>query len=146
MSKTLELNCDMGESFGAWNMGNDLEILPYIDAANIACGFHGGDPAVMRKTVAAALKHHVALGAHPGVLQGLPQGFGILRGVCAGGKRRLGWNNAAGMNGGERALPYPRCQHPGGPSRWIGAQIALRGKAAGKVPRAVIAKMPWHVL
>jgi len=74
MSKTLELNCDMGESFGAWNMGNDLEILPYIDAANIACGFHGGDPAVMRKTVAAALKHHVALGAHPG----LPdlQGFG----------------------------------------------------------------------
>jgi len=74
MSKKLELNCDMGESFGAWKMGNDLAILPYIDAANIACGFHGGDPTVMRQTVAAALAHNVVLGAHPG----LPdlQGFG----------------------------------------------------------------------
>jgi len=74
VTKTLELNCDMGESFGAWTMGNDLGILPYIDAANIACGFHGGDPSVMRQTVAAALKHGVVLGAHPG----LPdlQGFG----------------------------------------------------------------------
>jgi UPF0271 protein len=64
----------MGESFGVWKLGNDEAILPFVSSANIACGFHGGDPATMRKTVAAALKQGVALGAHPG----LPdlQGFG----------------------------------------------------------------------
>jgi UPF0271 protein len=74
MALRIDLNCDMGESFGAWKMGNDEEILPYVSSANIACGFHGGDPATMRKTVASAIKHGVALGAHPG----LPdlQGFG----------------------------------------------------------------------
>lgn len=74
MSLTLDLNCDMGESFGAWKMGNDAEIMPYISSANIACGYHGGDAGVMRETVACALEHGVALGAHPG----LPdlQGFG----------------------------------------------------------------------
>lgn len=63
---TLDLNCDMGESFGAWKMGNDEAVLAYVSSANIACGFHGGDPTTMRKTVEAALKHGVALGAHPG--------------------------------------------------------------------------------
>ena len=64
---TVDLNCDMGESFGAWNMGNDAAILPFITSANIACGFHAGDPAVMKQTVRAALRHGVALGAHPGL-------------------------------------------------------------------------------
>jgi len=50
MSLTLDLNCDMGESFGAWHMGHDTEIMPYISSANIACGYHAGDPAVMRET------------------------------------------------------------------------------------------------
>ncbi len=70
----IDLNCDMGESYGAWKMGNDEAILPFVTSANIACGFHAGDPATMRKTVAAALRHGVSLGAHPG----LPdlQGFG----------------------------------------------------------------------
>ncbi len=74
MTLRIDLNCDMGESYGAWKMGNDEAILPFVTSANIACGFHGGDPATMRKTVAAALKHGVSLGAHPG----LPdlQGFG----------------------------------------------------------------------
>jgi UPF0271 protein len=74
MTLRIDLNSDMGESFGAWKMGNDEAILPYVTSANIACGFHGGDPATMRKTVAAALRFGVALGAHPG----LPdlQGFG----------------------------------------------------------------------
>ena len=74
MALRIDLNCDMGESFGVWKLGNDEGIMPYVSSANIACGFHGGDPATMRKTVAAALKHGVALGAHPG----LPdlQGFG----------------------------------------------------------------------
>jgi UPF0271 protein len=61
----LLLNCDIGESYGAWTMGLDAEVMPYIDCANIACGFHAGDPSVMRKTVALALSHDVTIGAHP---------------------------------------------------------------------------------
>ncbi|MCJ9714195.1 LamB/YcsF family protein, partial [Bordetella hinzii] len=60
MSKTLDLNCDMGESYGAWPMGNDAAVLPLVSSANIACGFHGGDPGTMRKTVALALANGVA--------------------------------------------------------------------------------------
>jgi UPF0271 protein len=60
------LNCDIGESFGAWTMGLDAEVMPYIDCANIACGFHAGDPGTMRRTVALALRHGVRIGAHPG--------------------------------------------------------------------------------
>ncbi|HEX9108612.1 MAG TPA: 5-oxoprolinase subunit PxpA [Longimicrobiales bacterium] len=63
----VDLNCDMGESFGAWELGADAAVLPYITSANIACGFHAGDPGVMRRTVRAALGHGVALGAHPGL-------------------------------------------------------------------------------
>ena len=71
---TLDLNCDMGEGFGAYKMGNDIEILDHVTSANIACGFHAGDPPTMRRIVAAALAKGVAIGAHPG----LPdlQGFG----------------------------------------------------------------------
>ena len=61
----LLLNCDIGESYGAWTMGLDADVMPYIDCANIACGFHAGDPSVMRKTVALALTHNVTIGAHP---------------------------------------------------------------------------------
>ncbi len=67
MTLSIDLNCDMGESFGAWKMGQDDDILPHVSSANIACGFHAGDPGVMRKTVAAAIRHGVALGAHPGL-------------------------------------------------------------------------------
>jgi UPF0271 protein len=61
----MKLNCDLGESFGAWTMGLDSEVMPYIDQANIACGFHGGDPLVMQKTLALAKQHQVSVGAHP---------------------------------------------------------------------------------
>ncbi|GAB1531332.1 MULTISPECIES: LamB/YcsF family protein [Brevibacillus] len=64
--KTVDLNCDMGESFGTYQLGNDQEILSYITSANVACGFHAGDPATMRKTVQMALEAGVAIGAHPG--------------------------------------------------------------------------------
>ena len=64
---TVDLNCDMGESFGAWTLGNDAALMPFITSANVACGFHAGDPAVMKATVRAALRHHVAIGAHPGL-------------------------------------------------------------------------------
>ena len=72
--KRIDLNCDMGESYGAWKMGEDAAVMPYITSANIACGFHGGDPATIRKTVRLAVEHGVAIGAHPS----LPdiQGFG----------------------------------------------------------------------
>jgi UPF0271 protein len=70
----VDLNCDMGESFGAYRIGADDEVLPFVSSANIACGFHGGDPAVMRTTIAAAQARGVAIGAHPG-LQDLA-GFG----------------------------------------------------------------------
>lgn len=63
--KTIDLNCDMGESFGAWTMGQDADVLEFVSSANIACGFHAGDPATMRRTVTAAVARGVAIGAHP---------------------------------------------------------------------------------
>ena len=57
----------MGESFGTWTLGHDAALMPFITSANIACGYHAGDPAVMKATVRAALKHNVAIGAHPGL-------------------------------------------------------------------------------
>lgn len=63
----VDLNCDLGESFGAYKMGMDEEVLRFITSANIACGFHAGDPSVMRKTVQLALKNNVKIGAHPGL-------------------------------------------------------------------------------
>lgn len=62
----MKLNCDMGESFGVWPMGADAAVMPYIDMANIACGFHASDPQVMSKTIALAVSHGVTIGAHPG--------------------------------------------------------------------------------
>ncbi|CAH0169192.1 hypothetical protein SRABI96_01150 [Peribacillus sp. Bi96] len=64
--KTVDLNCDLGESFGAYQIGNDKEILDYATSVNIACGFHAGDPTVMRKTVQLAMGKAVKIGAHPG--------------------------------------------------------------------------------
>jgi len=65
--KFIDLNCDMGESYGRWTLGADEEIMPFITSANIACGYHGGDPHVMRKSVTLALQHRVAIGSHPGL-------------------------------------------------------------------------------
>jgi len=72
--KTLDLNCDMGEGFGAWKMGDDAALLDHVTSANIACGFHAGDPGTIHCTVKLAIEKGVAVGAHPS----LPdlQGFG----------------------------------------------------------------------
>jgi len=70
----IDINCDMGESFGIYKLGRDAEILDLVTSANIACGFHAGDPATMRKTVQLALRKNIGVGAHPG-LQDLA-GFG----------------------------------------------------------------------
>ncbi len=61
----MRLNCDMGEGFGRYSFGVDNRIMPHIHMANIACGFHAGDPAIMRQTVKMALHHGVEIGAHP---------------------------------------------------------------------------------
>ncbi len=70
----IDLNCDMGESFGRYTLGDDDGMLRLITSANIACGLHAGDPIVMQRTVAQAVKEHVAIGAHPGYPD--LQGFG----------------------------------------------------------------------
>jgi UPF0271 protein len=62
----IDINCDLGESYGAFKIGNDEKIMPHITSANIACGFHAGDPIIMAQTVNLAKKHGVAVGAHPG--------------------------------------------------------------------------------
>ena len=62
----VDLNCDLGESFGAYKIGNDESVIPFITSANVACGFHAGDPVVMNKTVSLCRDSGVAVGAHPG--------------------------------------------------------------------------------
>lgn len=63
----VDLNCDLGESFGSYRIGMDELIIPYISSANVACGFHAADPMVMNKTVASCKEHKVMVGAHPGL-------------------------------------------------------------------------------
>ena len=70
----IDLNADVGEGFGAWAMGSDADLLALVTSVNVACGFHAGDPAVMDRTVAAAARAGVALGAHPGYFD--LRGFG----------------------------------------------------------------------
>jgi len=77
MGKTVNLNADLGESFGAWSMGADEQILPLIGSANLACGFHAGDPLVMRNTLRLAKRNGVSVGAHPAFPD--LQGFGRRR-------------------------------------------------------------------
>jgi 5-oxoprolinase (ATP-hydrolysing) subunit A len=77
MAQTIDLNADMGESFGRWTLGNDEALMPHLTSANIACGFHGGDAHVMRHTVALAIEHGVGIGAHVGLPDLL--GFGRRR-------------------------------------------------------------------
>lgn len=70
----IDLNCDMGESFGRYSLGQDGEAIAFITSANVACGFHASDPQVMDRTLALAKEHGVAVGAHPGYLD--LRGFG----------------------------------------------------------------------
>jgi UPF0271 protein len=66
MTRTIDLNADMGESFGAWSLGNDAALLDIVTSANIACGFHAGDPDVMAAAMKLAVEKGVGIGAHPG--------------------------------------------------------------------------------
>ena len=59
--RSITLNCDMGESFGSWRMGNDEAVMPWVDMANIACGFHASDPQIMSNTIKLAIEHDLSL-------------------------------------------------------------------------------------
>ena len=71
---SVDLNCDMGESFGAWQMGNDAALMDFVSSVNVACGFHAGDASVIRQTIETAISKNVAVGAHPSFPD--LQGFG----------------------------------------------------------------------
>ncbi len=75
--RTIDLNCDMGESFGAWTIGDDEAMLDLVTSANVACGFHAGDPSVMRRTILSAKARGVSVGAHPSFMD--LYGFGRRR-------------------------------------------------------------------
>jgi UPF0271 protein len=107
MTLTVDLNADMGESFGPWTMGDDAALLETITSANIACGFHASDPDVMAATMAAAVKHGTGIGAHPG--------FADLQGF---GRRRL-------------ALSHSELRHL--VAYQLGAAQAMAALAGGKV-------------
>ena len=85
----IDVNSDVGESFGIYKLGLDEEVIPHITSANIACGFHAGDPRVMRKTVALAKQYGVGVGAHPGFLDLILAGA-FVAGLAAGGVASVG--------------------------------------------------------
>lgn len=85
MAESIDINVDMGESFGRWRLGNDAAMLPHVSSASIACGFHAGDPVTMRETVEHAIEHDVAIGAHVG----LPDLWGFGRRQMAVGADEL---------------------------------------------------------
>ncbi len=84
MTRSIDLNADMGESFGPWVMGSDADLLEIVTSASIACGFHAGDPHVMARSIAAASAQGVLIGAHPGFSD--LQGFGRRRMLLSAGE------------------------------------------------------------
>jgi 5-oxoprolinase (ATP-hydrolysing) subunit A len=107
MTLTVDLNCDMGESFGAYTMGDDAAMLDIITTANVACGFHAGDPVVMRDTILAAKARGVAVGAHPSFMD--LYGFGRRR-IIGDSPQDLEAQliyQIAAMQGMARALGWP---------------------------------------
>ena len=107
MPRQVDLNADMGEGFGPWKMGDDAALLDIITSANIACGFHAGDPDVMDKTMREAVKKGVGIGAHPG--------FADLKGF------------------GRRRLPIAHDELANAVSYQLGAAQAMARRAGGHV-------------
>ncbi len=105
IKSTIKLNCDLGESFGAWSMGMDADVMPLIDQANIACGFHAGDPTVLVNTLTLAKHHQVEVGAHPSYDD--KQGFGR-RSVKmnADELKHLLWYQIAAVDGVAKSLGF----------------------------------------
>jgi len=154
MASSIDLNCDMGESYGAWHMGNDEAVLQYVTSANIACGFHGGDPGTMRQTVAAALAQGVSLGAHPSlpdlvgfgrrVMQISPAEaydmvvyqIGALAGVAAAQGARLHHVKAHGALYNMAVKDAPLAQAICRAVRDVDASLVLYGLAGSELVRA----------
>lgn len=107
MTRKVDLNADMGEGFGPWHMGDDTALLDIVTSANIACGFHAGDPDVMDKTMRRAVVNSVGIGAHPG--------FADLKGF------------------GRRRLPIPAAELANAVAYQLGAAQAMARRAGGKV-------------
>ena len=107
MTRTVDLNADMGEAFGPWTMGDDAALLDIVTSANIACGFHAGDPDVMARTIAFAVKNRVGIGAHPG--------FADLKGF------------------GRRQLPLSHDEIANAVAYQLGAAQAMARRAGGHV-------------
>ena len=131
------LNADMSESFGAWSMGNDAGLLPLINSANIACGFHGGDYDIMAQTMRAAVAEGVSLGAHPGFYD--LHGFGRrpLHLSCAEIEHLIAYQLGAAL--GVAALVGARITHikPHGALNNMAAQDADMAKAIVRAVKAV---------
>ncbi|SFR98251.1 LamB/YcsF family protein [Yoonia litorea] len=107
MAQSVDLNADMGEGFGRWRMGDDAALLEIVTSANIACGFHAGDPDVMHATMSNAVAHDVGIGAHPG--------FDDLKGF------------------GRRKLPLPHSEIANAVVYQLGAAQAMARRAGGHV-------------
>jgi UPF0271 protein len=107
MTRKVDLNADMGEGFGPWLMGDDAPLLKLVSSANIACGFHAGDPNVMHRTMQSAVANEVGIGAHPG--------FADLQGF------------------GRRRLPLPHDEIANDVTYQLGAAQAMAKRAGGKV-------------
>ena len=107
MTRKVDLNADMGEGFGPWAMGDDAALLDIVTSANIACGFHAGDPDVMAKTMRTAVEKGVGIGAHPG--------FADLKGF------------------GRRPLPLPHAEIANAVAYQLGAAQAMARRAGGHV-------------
>jgi len=107
MTRTVDLNSDMGEGFGPWRMGDDAALLDIVSSANIACGFHAGDPDVMDRTMRLAVANGVGIGAHPG--------FADLKGF------------------GRRQLPLPQAEIANAVAYQLGATQAMAKRTGGSV-------------
>ena len=121
MTQRIDLNADLGESFGPWPMGSDTELLSIITSANVACGFHAGDPDVMAATMALAVQNGVGIGAHPG----LPdlQGFGRRR-------MQVSLSEAANMTAYQLGAAQAMAGRAGGQVRHLKLHGALANMAA----------------
>jgi len=107
MTRKVDLNADMGEGFGPWRMGDDAALLDIVSSANVACGFHAGDPNVMHDTMRLAVENGVGIGAHPG--------FADLKGF------------------GRRKLPLPHNEIANDVAYQLGAAQAVASRVGGKI-------------
>jgi UPF0271 protein len=154
MPATLDLNCDMGESFGAWRMGDDAAVLTHVTSANIACGFHAGDARTMLRTAEMAHARGVAIGAHPSLpdLQGFgrremkiaPQEayeltlyqLGALAGICRALRARLVHVKPHGALYNMAAREAPLAEAIARAVRDFDAELVLYGLAGSQLVRA----------